>query len=326
MEQYNAVEEKIRSDSAIIDGRFIDALNESFRSYSVLLPVPDHHKRAGVITETTFVVGSLAGNTTPEDSYYMVDASLKDKPIAESLGDNVHFIEATEDSLKEISWLTGLVDNEVPQSLGSIVGIGGGILLNAAAFAAEKRRVDFISIPTTVLAAADSAIGGLIRLNKVEDEQLQRSFYKSVYEPSRIVLDPKALGSLPKNQISFGLSEVVKHGVYQSTALLEYLAGDDFDPFNNEDSLLKAICWTVALKNVDIVQDPDSESFGGTILRGGHKLAWSIEEESRFKVSHGEAVAIGVYQDALHTPEKLALLNTIYKKLSLPKMQTGLNR
>ncbi len=319
MEEYFEVEKKIRSDSLVVDGQFIDASAESFRSYSLSLPVPAHHERANNIVETRFVVGSIEEAAIQEDGYCLVDAGLEGTLIVETLGNRAHFVEATEDSLKEISWLTGFVDNEVPPSPGSIVGIGGGILLNAAAFVAEKRGVDFISVPTTVLAAADSAIGGLIRINKVEGDQFQKSFYKSVYEPSRIILDPAALTSLPKNQISFGLSEVVKHGVYQSTALLEYLASDNFNPLEDEDSLLKSVCWAAALKNAAIVHDPDSTSFGGDILRGGHKLALSIEEKSHFKVSHGEAVAVGVYQDTLQKPEKLALLDIIYNKLELPK-------
>jgi 3-dehydroquinate synthetase len=326
MYEFPAIEEKIRNDSAAVDGRFIDTPAENFHSYSLSLAVPAHHARASTIAESTFLVASLDNTALPERSYYMVDAGLQDTPIVGSLGNRAYFVKATEDSLKEISWLTNFVDTEIPPSPNSIVGIGGGILLNAAAFAAEKRGIDFVAVPTTVLAAADSAIGGLIRINKVEGGQFQKSFYKSVYEPSRIILDPKALLSLPKKQISFGLSEVVKHGAYQSTALLEYLAGDDFDPLNNQDSLLKAICWTAALKNVVIVHDPDSESAGGSILRGGHKLALSIEEESQFKISHGEAVAVGVYQDNLQSPEKIALLNAIYQKLELPKTRTDLAR
>lgn len=322
MEGYQVVEEKIRNDSTVVDGQFIDVPAENYCSYSLLLPIPDHHVRADVIAETIFVVSSLERCAIPEDSYYFVDSGLRNTPIVEILGDRANFVDATEESLKEISWLTRFVDKQVPSYLGTIVGIGGGILLNAAAFIAEKRGVDFVSVPTTVLAAADSAIGGLIRINKVEGEQFQKSFYNSVYEPSKIILDPKALASLNKDKVSFGLSEVVKHGVYQSTPLLKYLASDDFDPSKSENSLLKAICWTVALKNVAIIHDPDSKSFGGAILRGGHKLALSIEEESHFKVSHGEAVAVGVYQDTSQDPEKLALLDTIYQKLGLPKTQT----
>lgn len=121
------------------------------------------------------------------------------------------------------------------------------------------------------------------------------------------------------------MSEVVKHGVYQSPALLSFLVSDGFDPFNNQPSLLKAVCWTVALKNVAIKHDPDSLSAGGEILRGGHKLALALEEASHFKISHGEAVAVGVYQDVLQDPVRRQLLDRIYQKLGLPRNPADLH-
>lgn len=323
-EAYPQIEEQIRGDSLIVDQQFIDTPAETFREYSISLPVPHHHLRAAAIAETTFTVGTLETDTLPSDSYFLVDDSLRDSFVVSSLGGKAKLVLATEDTLKELTWLDIFVHSEVPETTGTVVGIGGGVLLNAAAYIAERRGVDFVSIPTTILAAADSAIGGLVRINKVEGEQFQKSFHKSVYEPSRIIIDPRFLATLPKEQISFGLSEVVKHGVYQSRALLEYLAGEDFDPFNDQDSLLKAICWVAALKNVAIIHDPDSQSFGGDILRGGHKLALSIEEQSHFKISHGQAVAVGVYQDAAGDPTKMALLDTIYAKLGLLKTQNDL--
>jgi len=323
-EEYPDVEESIKSDSAIVDGHFIGLPAESLREYSLSLPVPSHHPRAKHITETRFVVGSIESIASTGDSYYLIDSSLRNTPIAGLFDNQAHYVDVSEGTLKEVSWLDSFIKAEVPPESTTIVGIGGGILLNAAAFVAEKTGADFVSVPTTVLAAADSAIGGLIRINKVDGEKFQKSFYKSVYEPSTIILDLRLLATLPKEQISFGLSEVIKHGVYQSMPLLEYLASDTFDPLNNEDDLLKAICWTAALKNVAIMHDPDSESYGGDILRGGHKLALTIEEESHFRISHGQAVAVGVYQDTVNDTEKLALLDAIYLKLSLPKAQSNL--
>jgi hypothetical protein len=323
-ETYPDVIEQIKNDSALVDQQFVRTSAEAYNQYLLPLPVPAHHPRAAAISETRFIVGGLETDTLPSDSYFLVDASLKDTPFAGSLGQRAHFVEATEGTLKELSWLDGYMAENVPETDVPVVGIGGGVLLNAAAYIAEKRAADFISVPTTILAAADSAIGGLVRINKVDGEQFQKSYYKSVYEPSSIVLDPQFLATLPKEQVRFGLSEVVKHGVYQSPALLEYLASDDFDPLGNQATLLKVVCWTAALKNVAIVHDPDSLSAGGDILRGGHKVALAIEEASHFKVSHGEAVAVGVYQDVLQDPVKLQLLDKIYAKLDLPRTQADL--
>lgn len=316
---------KIKNDSLLVDSHFIDASAGEFEHYKLLLPVPSHHPRAKVINATRFSVEPIASIDFPEESFYLVDEALRGLLAEHSFGGNILFVEAKENTLKELSWLEVCIrDNPISASTNTLVGIGGGILLNAAAYIAEKMNIDFISVPTTILAAADSAIGGLVRMNKVEGKNYIKSFYKSVYEPSKIILDRSIIVSLPENQICWGLSEVVKHGVYQSAPLLEYLASDDFRPLENESSLIKAVCWTVALKNVAIIHDPDSKGEGGSILRGGHVLALRIEEESNFTISHGQAVAVGVYQDNKDNDILVALLDRIYKKLSLPKAQSDL--
>jgi|ERR1035437_1525134 3-dehydroquinate synthetase len=317
---------KILKDSSFVDQEFAATDTISFSAYELIMPVPEHHPRAVAIAATRFLVQRVASIDFPATSRVYVDTSLSDALRGHKLTDDVVIAEAREDTLKELSWLTNFIhENAVPTDCTTIVGIGGGVLLNAVAYIAERQNVDFISVPTTVLAAADSAIGGLVRINKVEGEKYIKSFYKSVYEPSSIIIDVSLLASLPKDQIRWGLSEVVKHGVYQSLPLLEYLAGEGFNPFGNENSLVKAICWTAALKNVAIIHDPDSTDIGGLILRGGHQLALHIEEASNFRVSHGEAVAVGIYQDSSTNVLVLPLLDTIYAKLELPKSEADLN-
>jgi hypothetical protein len=318
------IAENIKNASLLVDEQFTSLSGKAFSSYRLSLPVPSHHNRATAIAASEFIVGIVIPAQFPVDSYYIVDSNLRGTFITELLGDRAHFVESHEDTLKEIAWLDSFLAVEIPSITRVVIGIGGGILLNAAAYIAERRGTDFISVPTTILAAADSAIGGLVRINKVDGELFQKSFYKSVYEPSKIVLDTRFLATLPKDQIRFGLSEVVKHGVYQSPALLAYLASDEFDPFASQDSLLKATCWAVALKNVAIQFDPDSLAAGGGILRGGHKQALAIEEATHFGVSHGEAVAVGVYQDILQDTHTIAILGIIYAKLGLPKTEADL--
>jgi len=315
---HQAAKAEILRASTAIDHLFV-TLDDSITSYSLQLPVPKHHPRAKTITETLFVVRALNADELPTNSFYLVDSKLKNSFVADFLGEKAHYVNAAEHTLKEVSWLKNYLASYIPKDIETIVGIGGGVLLNAAAYIAEERKSDYIAIPTTVVAAADSSVGGLVRINKVADEHFKKSYYQSVYEPSKIILDPRFLEILPKMQVCLGLSEVVKHGVYQSPALLEYLASNECDPLNNQDTLVKAICWTVALKNIALTNDPDSTKFGGEILRGGHRLAHEIEEKSRFKIPHTQAVAIGVYQDAMRDITKLRLLDAVYKKLDLPR-------
>ena len=265
-----------------------------------------------------FCVGAFNPLAFP-NAYFLVDNNLRSTFLKDILGSSAIWVDAQEDTLKEVGWLDDFIAKNVPLGISAVIGIGGGILLNAAPYIAQRRHCDFVSVPTTVLAAADSAIGGLIRLNRQSGATLERSTYKSVYEPSTIILDPRFLETLPETQLRFGLSEVVKHGAYQSLPLLRYLASPHQLNYHNRDDVLKAICWTAALKNVVIAHDPDSLSFGGTILRGGHALARELEEKSDFRISHGEAVAVGVYDDTRSDLSVRSLLDSIYAKLDLPK-------
>jgi 3-dehydroquinate synthetase len=309
----------IQRTSAIVDKIFVATKATKLGQYRLIMPVPTHHQRAQAIHATTLRVDSIISINFPENTHFLIDESLR--YLLRIPAAIPTYITSTESTAKEITWLDGFfTNNPIPRESTVLVGIGGGVLLNAAAYIAERANLDFISVPTTILAAADSAIGGLVRINKVDGGKYIKNFYKSVYEPSQIIIDATLFTSLASAQIRWGLSEVIKHGVYQSQQLLDYLASDDFQPLQNNLSLIKAICWTAALKNEAIVYDPDSLGEGGLILRGGHFMALKIEEDSDFKVSHGEAVAVGVYQDSLlNNRNKLHVLDQIYTKLDLPR-------
>ncbi len=314
----------IMKDSEIVDDMFIDVPAKTFRSYNLSLPVTSKHKRAKDITETKFLVKDFQQADMPGDSYYLLDSSLRKSFITAILRDKANFVEAKENTVKEIVWLNRFIAEEIPDSVTTIVGIGGGVLLSASSYIAEAMKLEFISVPTTVMALADAAIGGLVRMNKLEGSLLHRSFYKSVYEPSQIIFDMQFIDTLPETQIRYGLSEIIKHGVWQSPNLLEYMVSAEFQPFTNQVSLLKAICWTVALKSAAIKHDPDSEFFGGEILRGGHQLARTIEEQSDFRIAHGQAVSVGIYEYVIQNSNKLALLDSIYSKFNLPRSQADI--
>lgn len=317
----NDIAQKLKDASSLVDKDFVASNNKDFSNYTLSLPVPVHHPRAAELNATQFVIKPFSHEDFSQKSYFVISPSLKNSFIAEFMGEQFWSVDSHENGIKDIAWLDGI--KTIPDDINTIVGIGGGTILNAVAYIAEKRHLQFISVPTTVLAAADAAIGGVIRLNKINQEKVEKNFYRSAYEPNEIIVDTRFLQMLSESQISIGCSEIIKHGVYQSFSLLNYLASDAFDPFNNLNSLIKAICWTVALKNVAITLDPDSLGAGGDILRGGHKIARDIEDRMP-TISHGEAVAIGVYQDIKEHSDVKEVLERIYTKLSLPRSEAEL--
>lgn len=363
----------IHKESLKVDKEFSSRSASSFNDFSMNLPIPPLHPRAEFIADTKFIVDSLSNinhiflSALESNSELRINNSLEPLPLTslhllldsnipshalnleelQQIATQLTMLEASESTLKEITWLETFIKNDLKinpsqtnsqhKSKAFVVAIGGGVLLNAAGFIAEKLNQNLITIPTTIVAAADSAIGGLVRINKIQDKQHIKSFYKSVYEPHLIILDMNLIAQLPPREIQLGLSEIIKHGAYQSSSLLEFMASSEFQleyetksaslkkglSKASKDQLLKAICWTVALKNIAIIHDPESLGEGGMILRGGHKRALQIESKSKFTVSHAKAVAIGVYEDCRDKQTK-DLLNKIYAKLDLPKTEKDL--
>jgi len=213
---------------------------------------------------------------------------------------NVHWIVPSEEKTKEVHWLDAFIaTNDLQRNkVKTIIVIGGGVLINAGGYIAEKLGCDLMYIPTTVISMADGSIGGKVRANIIEENTYIKHGYKSFYEPNLILADHRFLQSLTNENISIGLGEIIKHGVFQSKLLLEYLISDSFNPFQQKQTLLKAILWSVALKAVCLRIDPDETKDGSyRILRGGHDMSDKIEEQSHFKIPHGTAVARSIHEE-----------------------------
>ncbi len=199
---------------------------------------------------------------------------------------------------------------------GKIAAIGGGSLLYAVGYIAEQWQCEATYIPTTVLSMSDTSIGGKVRIHRVKDDVYERHFYRSYYEPNRIILDERFLPSLSEHEISLGIAEIVKHALYQSPGLLEYLLSPAFDPFNNQSSLLKATMWTADLKRICLTVDPEEHEDGANaILRAAHTVADQLEVESKLQMRHGKAVWRGMEIDCESDPEKAKTFAALAKKL-----------
>lgn len=163
--------------------------------------------------------------------------------------------------------------------------------------------------------------GGKVRLNMIDKGRFFKHYYKSFYEPNQIILDSRFLDTLSEKQISTGLGEVIKHAIYQSQTLLDFLLSQDFDPYTNKKSLLKAILWTATLKAVCLKIDVEKNVNGSRkILRGGHELSDRIEEDTHFEIPHGLAVAMGIYRELeLVKSNLLSLFVKFCDKFKIPK-------
>ena len=299
-------------------------LETDLGSYELVFDVPAFHPRSSEISQYSLRVSALSKNTFNDSQLVFIDKGLADSFLKEILpsSENVFFEEAREETFKEWVWFNNFIEkNKIKErEAKEIVGIGGGLTLNVAAYVAELLDVPFVQIPTTVIGMADGS-GGKVRLNMIDKGRFFKHYYKSFYEPNEIILDPRFLNTLSEKHISTGLGEVIKHGIYQFQALLDFLLSSDFDPYTNKKSLLRAILWTASLKAVCLKIDIEENANGSRkILRGGHELSDRIEEDTHFEIPHGLAVAMGMYREMeLSKHDLLPLFVKFCDKFGIPK-------
>lgn len=191
----------------------------------------------------------------------------------------------------------------------TIVALGGGVVGDIAGFVASSvlRGVNFIQIPTTLLAQVDSSVGGKVAVNTKYGKNLLGAFY----QPKMVLIDPNTLKTLPKKQIKSGLGEVVKYAYIEKNASLDFDENATFLEYllNNslEENFEYIIAKSVKIK-ANVVSKDEKESNLRQILNLGHTFAHPIEKISNFKITHGEAVAIGL-MNAFELSYKLNLIN-----------------
>lgn len=180
----------------------------------------------------------------------------------------------------------------------AFVAFGGGVIGDMTGFAASiyRRGVDFIQIPTTLLAQVDSSVGGKTAVNNEFGKNLIGTFY----QPKLVIADTKTLTTLDERQLKTGLAEVVKY------AFIEKSCGEDFNFFeflekNVEeikklnlqfvDEMVEICCKLKA----SVVHKDEKENGLRAILNLGHTYGHALEKCSNYSVfTHGEAVAVGL--------------------------------
>jgi 3-dehydroquinate synthetase len=322
---------KILNESVSVDDQFKFISEASLSSYELVFNVPFFHPRSHKISQYSLRVSTLSKKIFNDSQLIFVDKGLEGSFLKGVLppSENIFFEEAREETFKEWNWLNNFIKKNglMERKAKEVVGIGGGLTLNVAAYVAELLNVPLMQVPTTVIGMADGS-GGKVRINMIDRGRFFKHYYKSFYEPNVIILDPRFLDTLSKKHISIGLGEIIKHGIYQSKALLDFLLSPDFDPYTNKKSLLKAILWTASLKAVCLKIDVEENANGSRkILRGGHEISDRIEEDTHFEIPHGLAVVMGIYREMeLSKHDLLSSFIKFCDKFGIPKSIEEFNR
>uniref|UniRef100_A0A7C4Q1T8 Multifunctional fusion protein n=1 Tax=Bellilinea caldifistulae TaxID=360411 RepID=A0A7C4Q1T8_9CHLR len=169
-----------------------------------------------------------------------------------------------------------------------VVALGGGVVGDMSGFAAAAflRGVDWVNLPTTLLAMVDASIGGKTGVDLPQGKNLVGAFH-----PPRLVLaDPLVLSTLPIGEVRSGMAEVIKHGVIGDPALLDACA-------DGAQGLSGGWEWLVrraAAVKVRVIEADPYEQGLREVLNFGHTLGHALEKSSGYRLRHGEAVAIGM--------------------------------
>ena len=195
-----------------------------------------------------------------------------------------------------------------------LVALGGGVVGDLTGFAAATflRGIDYVQIPTTLLAMVDSSVGGKTAVDLQHGKNLAGAFC----QPSLVLCDPDALQTLPAEIFADGMAEVIKYGFINRPDLLRILQGD-YD-------IADIITLCVEDKR-DIVEADERDNGCRQLLNLGHTLAHGIELFSDYTIPHGSAVAIGMVlitkaaiANGLCCADTLDILLTLLNKFSLP--------
>ncbi len=178
-----------------------------------------------------------------------------------------------------------------------VIALGGGVIGDLSGFAAASwmRGIDFLPIPTTLLAMVDASVGGKTGVNLPSGKNLVGAFH----QPCGVLIDTDTLATLPEREYRAGLAEVVKYGAIFATDFMDWLAKHSpalqaRDP----QALTEAIARSCRFKAAIVAQDP-TEQGQRALLNFGHSFAHALETASGYgHLLHGEAVAIGMLQAA----------------------------
>ncbi|WCM42272.1 3-dehydroquinate synthase [Flavobacterium sp. CBA20B-1] len=195
-----------------------------------------------------------------------------------------------------------------------LINVGGGMVCDLGGFVAAtyKRGIDFVNIPTSLLAMVDASVGTKTGVNLGGLKNMVGSFS----QPQMILIDAAFLETLPGNQMRSGLAEMYKHGLIADASYWNQLK--NLSELTTEDLLL-LIYHSVSIKNEIVLQDPFEKNVR-KLLNFGHTLGHVIETYSHSgkgiaPLLHGEAIAVGMILEAFISYKKNLLTKKIYTEI-----------
>lgn len=204
-----------------------------------------------------------------------------------------------------------------------LIALGGGVVGDLCGFVAAtfQRGVDFVQIPTTLLAQVDSSVGGKTAVN----HPLGKNMIGAFHQPLAVLADTATLGTLPSREYAAGLAEVVKYGVIEDAAFFEFLEQHSDDLLAKDGAVLSQVILRCCAIKAEVVSADERESGRRAILNYGHTFGHGIEKLCGYgQWLHGEAVAIGMVMAARLSVAVAGLDESVVMRLTALLRRLGL--
>ena len=217
--------------------------------------------------------------------------------LSEAGLDPRHIVLPGGEAMKDMAHLGRLLDWLLDARVGRdglMVALGGGVVGDLAGFAAAiaLRGLDYVQVPTTLLAQVDSSVGGKTAINTRQGKNLVGSFH----QPGLVVIDTAALDTLPEREVRAGYAEVAKYGLIRDRGFFDWLEANGHRVLAGDPDARRVAIVESCRAKARVVAEDEREAGGRALLNFGHTFGHALEAEAGFdgRLLHGEAVAIGM--------------------------------
>ncbi len=240
-----------------------------------------------------------------------LNASLIDFPAGES-----------SKNIKTVTDIAGKLMESGADRETSLIALGGGVVGDVAGFVASvfMRGVPYIQIPTTLVAQVDSSIGGKTGVDLSQGKNLLGTFY----QPSAVFANLSFLDTLPEKEFNNGLAEMIKYGIIDDEKMFRSLEDNIEAVKSNDSKLMPGLVENCCQIKKSVVEIDEKEHGLRRILNYGHTIGHSLEAISRYSITHGEGVALGMIAAARISEKMGYLKNNESERIEALIRQAGL--
>ena len=280
--------------------------------------------QVGELARTNGIKGKVGIVTNPVVAGLYLDQV--ETSLTQSGYETVAFVVPDGEEHKNFTSLNNLYDQLIEHRFdrsSTLMALGGGVIGDLTGFAAATflRGINFIQLPTTLLAQVDASVGGKTAVNHQRGKNLIGAFY----QPRMVVIDVQTLETLSTREYVAGISEVIKYGVIEDANFFVYLEDHLDQLLHLEPDVVERVIATSCRIKAMVVEQDERENDRRAILNFGHTLGHALESFTNYeRFLHGEGVAIGMVQAAILSAQEGLCTTTDLSRLERLVRAAGL--